>query len=222
MPSSSPAGSRVTRVRLREATIAADRVVVAARAWAPTLLLLPLENTLRSSRSEARWRVCGLRGRTRATGRSCCRSGHYLLALDDSRVVAGATRESGVRFDYRVTVPGQAEVLTEALHVAPGLATATVIGARVGFRPVGPGIRPLLGPVRADFDGLVIGNGLGAAGLTIGPFAGCLCDAAFGVNMPLDIAPFAPLGNAGPGAPGPAAAPLRTGAIRRRYFFASL
>jgi D-amino-acid dehydrogenase len=97
-------------------------------------------------------------------------------------------------------------VLAEALHVAPGLATATVIETRVGFRPVGPGIRPLLGPV-GGLDGLVVGNGLGAAGLTIGPFAGrLLCDAALGRDMLLDIAPFAPLGNAGPGAPAP---PLR-------------
>ena len=29
---------------------------------------------------------------------------HYLLAFDDSRIVAGATRESGAGFDYRVTV----------------------------------------------------------------------------------------------------------------------
>ena len=72
---------------------------------------------------------------------------HYLLAFDDSRVVAGATRETGVGFDYRVTAAGQAEVLAEALHVAPGLATATIIETRVGFRPVGPGVRPLLGPI---------------------------------------------------------------------------
>ena len=99
----------------------------------------------------------------------------------------------GVGFDYRVTASGQAEVLAEALHVAPGLATATIIETRVGFRPVGPGVRPLLGPV-AGLDGLLIGNGLGAAGLTIGPFAGrLLADVALGRALPLDIAPFDPM-----------------------------
>jgi D-amino-acid dehydrogenase len=118
---------------------------------------------------------------------------HYLLAFDDSRVVAGATRESGVGFDYRVTASGQAEVLAEALHVAPGLATATIVETRVGFRPVGPGVRPLLGPVQG-MAGLVIGNGLGAAGLTIGPFAGrVLADVALGREPPLDLAPYDPL-----------------------------
>ena len=38
-------------------------------------------------------------------------SGHYLLAFDDSRVVAGATRETGAGFDVRVTPGGLHEVL---------------------------------------------------------------------------------------------------------------
>lgn len=116
---------------------------------------------------------------------------HYLLAFDDSRVVVGATRESGVGFDCRVTALGQAQVLAEALHVAPGLGAATVIETRVGFRPVGAGIRPLLG---RGLDGLLIGNGLGAAGLTIGPLAGrLLADATLGNEALLDLAPFDPL-----------------------------
>jgi D-amino-acid dehydrogenase len=200
------AAGRVTGVRLRDTTIAADRVVVAAGAWAPTLLL-PLGIALPIEPQRGQIVHLHVAGQdTRDWPVVLPQGGHYLLAFDDSRVVAGATRESGVGFDYRVTASGQAEVLAEALHVAPGLATATVIETRVGFRPVGPGIRPLLGPVRG-LDGLVIGNGLGAAGLTIGPFAGrLLCDAALGRDMPLDIAPFAPLRNAGPGAP---ARPLR-------------
>jgi D-amino-acid dehydrogenase len=67
------------------------------------------------------------------------------LAFDESRVVAGATREVGTGFDYRVTAAGQAEVLSEALRIAPGLGVATVIETRVGFRPVSADGRPLLG-----------------------------------------------------------------------------
>ncbi len=118
-------GDRVTGVRLRDATIAADGVVVTAGAWAPALLLplgiaLPIEPQrgqivhLRLPGQDTRdWPVILPPG------------SHYLLAFDDSRIVAGATRESGAGFDYRVTASGQAEVLAEALHVAPGLAVAT-------------------------------------------------------------------------------------------------
>jgi D-amino-acid dehydrogenase len=106
-----------------------------------------------------------------------------------------------------VTVAGQAEVLTEALRVAPGLSSASIAETRVGFRPVGRGVRPLLGTVRG-LAGLLIGNGLGAAGLTIGPFAGrLLAEVALGREPLLDLSPFDPLRAATPGMR--AAAPLR-------------
>jgi D-amino-acid dehydrogenase len=55
--------------------------------------------------------------------------------------------------------------------------------------------------------GLVIGNGLGAAGLTIGPFAGrVLADAALGREPPLDLVPFDPMHGSRSGWPIP---PLR-------------
>jgi D-amino-acid dehydrogenase len=115
---------------------------------------------------------------------------HYIVPFDGGRIVAGATRESAAGFDDRVTAAGQAEVLAEALHIAPGLGEATVIETRVGFRPAAP--RPLLGWVRG-VEGLAVGNGLGAAGLTIGPLAGrLLADMVTGQAGLLDLAPFDP------------------------------
>jgi D-amino-acid dehydrogenase len=118
---------------------------------------------------------------------------HYLLAFDDSRVVVGATREAGAGFDCRVTAAGQAEVLNQGLAVAPGLASATLVETRIGLRPVGPDVRPMLGGV-SGLDGLVIGNGLGPSGLTIGPYAGrLLAQAALGQAPDIDVAPYDPL-----------------------------
>ena len=114
---------------------------------------------------------------------------HYIVPFGGGRIVAGATRETGRGFDYRVTAAGQAEVLSEALRIAPGLGVATMIETRVGFRPAGV---PLLGWVRG-IDGLAVGNGLGAAGLTIGPLAGrLLADLVLGKPGLLDLAPFDP------------------------------
>jgi len=96
---------------------------------------------------------------------------HYLVPFDGGRVVVGATRETGSGFDTRVTVAGQREVLDAALHWAPGLADATVIETRVGLRPLASSGRPTIGPA-AGVDGLFVGTGLGASGLTIGPLAG--------------------------------------------------
>jgi D-amino-acid dehydrogenase len=123
-------------------------------------------------------------------------SSHYLLAFDDSRVVAGATRESGAGFDYRVTPGGMAEVLGQALAVAPGLAAGTYLEARVGFRPMGPDGWPLLGPV-PGVGGLVVATGLGASGLTLGPYAGAVAArTALGQPPGIDLAPFDPLRSA--------------------------
>jgi D-amino-acid dehydrogenase len=124
---------------------------------------------------------------------------HYLLAFDDARVVAGATRETGSGFDYRVTPAGLAEVLREALDVAPGLASAAYLETRVGFRPMGPDIRPLLGPVRS-MDGLVVATGLGASGLTMGPYVGAIAaQTALGAPPAVDLAAFDPLRITPPG-----------------------
>lgn len=117
---------------------------------------------------------------------------HYLLAFDDSRVVIGATREEGSGFDTRVTAGGQAEVLNAALHWAPGLRDAVHIETRVGLRPAPPTIRPILGPA-PRIEGLFLGNGLGAGGLTIGPWAGRqLARLATGAETETSLAPYAP------------------------------
>lgn len=118
-------------------------------------------------------------------------AGHYLVAFPPSRVVAGATRETGSGFDPRVTAGGLAEVLERALATAPGLAGATLVEARVGLRPLSADGRPLIGPV-PGVDGLVVVTGLGAGGLTAGPFAGRLAaELVLGRPPSLDLAPYA-------------------------------
>jgi D-amino-acid dehydrogenase len=127
-------------------------------------------------------------------------SSHYLLAFGGSRVVVGATRESGTGFDYRVTPGGLAEVLEQALAVAPGLATATYLETRVGFRPMSADGRPLLGPV-PGVEGLVVATGLGPNGLTMGPYAGAIAAlVALGEPPGVDLGPVNPLRAAPPAA----------------------
>ncbi len=117
---------------------------------------------------------------------------HYLLTFAPHRVVAGATRESDVGFDPRVTAAGVAEALGEALRVAPGLAGATFHEIRVGLRPASPDGLPILGRTPAH-DNIVIATGHGANGLQLGPYSGLLAaDLLLGRTPPLDLAPYAP------------------------------
>jgi D-amino-acid dehydrogenase len=95
----------------------------------------------------------------------------YLLGFEAGRVVIGATHEDETGFDSRVTAGGIHEVLTKALEIAPGLTGASILETRVGFRPFTPGFLPIFGAV-PGFTGLYVANGLGASGLTSGPYLG--------------------------------------------------
>jgi D-amino-acid dehydrogenase len=117
---------------------------------------------------------------------------YYLLGFPDSRVVMGATRESGSGFDFRVTAGGVAEILREGLHIAPDLKTATLVEIRVGFRPMTRDGLPLLGRLLSR-TGLVMATGLGRYGLTVGPYAGLLAaKLATGETPEINVSWFAP------------------------------
>ena len=98
---------------------------------------------------------------------------HYITPFDGGRIVAGATREDGVGFDVRATAAGTKQVLDDALRIAPGLAEATVLEARIGVRPMSTreGALPHAGAVPGA-DGLWLASGFGAGGLTMGPLIG--------------------------------------------------
>lgn len=185
----------------------ADAVVVAAGAWSAELCtsvgvrlpVLPQRGQvvhMRLSGSDtAGWPVVQPPDR------------RYLLSFPGSRVVAGATQESGSGFDHRVTVAGQVEVLNHALTVAPGLAAATLLETRVGFRPVTPDGLPLLGTVSnmdGTVDGLVVATGMGPSGLAIGPYAGLLA-----ARLAVGEDPGIDLGRYRPDRAGPAGSPSR-------------
>jgi D-amino-acid dehydrogenase len=188
------AGGAVTGVTVAGEFLAADAVVAATGAWTDQFLK-PAGITLgvTPQRGQIVHFGLGMTDTSRWPAILPGGTGHYMLAFDDSRVVAGATRETGSGFDYRVTPGGLAEVLNQALAIAPGLASGTYLETRIGFRPMGPGIRPLVGAV-PGVAGLVVATGLGASGLTMGPYAGELAArAALGASLPMDLYPFRPV-----------------------------
>jgi D-amino-acid dehydrogenase len=198
------AAGRVVGVDIGSERIEADRAIVAAGAWADRLLApFGIAVAVEPQRGQiVHLRLCG--AATEDWPVILPPGNHYIVPFDGGRIVAGATRESGAGFDHRVTASGQAEVLSEALRIAPGLGTATLIETRVGLRPVGAGIRPMLGWVR-DIEGLAVGNGLGAAGLTMGPLAGrLLAELVTGKRPLLDLVPFDPMQRIEPAVGAPA------------------
>jgi D-amino-acid dehydrogenase len=116
--------------------------------------------------------------------------GHYMVPWPDSRVVVGATRETGSGFDPRLTAAGVREVLDEALRVAPGLADWEIHEMRVGLRPLSEDGQPVLGPV-PGIECVYIATGHGPTGLQLGPYSGKVtADLMLGRPSDIDLTPF--------------------------------
>ncbi len=170
-------GRRPPGVAFAGEILSPDAVVVAAGAWTPEALA-PLELSIPTEPERGQIIHLALPGTDTAS--LPVLDGYdrnYMVAFPPDRVVVGATRETGSGFDYRVTAGGVQELMRRALEVAPGLADATLVEVRVGFRPVSPDGRPVLGAV-PGYDGLLVATGFGPSGLTLAPYSAALVAAA--------------------------------------------
>ncbi|GKU82241.1 FAD-binding oxidoreductase [Niallia sp. NCCP-28] len=158
-------------VQTENGSILADEVIVAGGAWA-NHVLQPLNISFQVT--EQKGQIVHLE----LPNIDCHKwpvvmppHDQYILALENNRIVIGATHENNTNFDYRITVGGIKEIIDKALLFAPGLIDSTFLETKVGFRPFTPDFLPVFGRIKGK-DGLLIANGLGASGLTMGPFIG--------------------------------------------------
>ncbi|MEK5143245.1 NAD(P)/FAD-dependent oxidoreductase [Paenibacillus sp. FSL M7-0134] len=180
---------QVTGVAVGAKSFSSDKVIVCAGAWA-NQLLLPLGIHFKVSYQKAQIMHLQVPNR-QDTGTwpvIIPPSDQYLLAFDKQKIVIGATHENEIEgYDTRVTAGGMQEILNKGLELAPDLANSTFQEVRVGFRPFTPGFLPVIGAV-PGWDGLIAANGLGASGLTMGPFIGNqLAKLALGMDLDIDI-----------------------------------
>jgi D-amino-acid dehydrogenase len=185
-------GDQIVAVRVNGERITTEGLVLAPGAWANELtealgFRVPIE--------PQRGQIFHLRVPGADTSRWPIVVGdfdHYILTFGPDRAVVGATRETGSGFDPRLTAGGVVHALSNALGIAPGLATATFHEPRVGLRPATPDRLPILG--RAP--GLVnvtMAMGFGPSGLLLGPWSGALAaDMVTGAAAPasLDLDPY--------------------------------
>lgn len=179
--------NKVTGVRVGENTYASDTVIVTAGAWADELLA-PLGIDLKIKAQKAQIVHLQLEDRKTETWPVVMPpTSQYILAFNDGKVIIGATHEDDMDFDQRITVGGLHEIFDKALTIAPGLADGTFIEARVGYRPFTPNFLPIIGEV-PGYQGLLLANGLGASGLTVGPFLGNqLAKLALGQKVDIEL-----------------------------------
>lgn len=180
-------GNRVTGVTVNGQTLKGDQVMITGGAWSKELLE-PLGIQFLVSPQKAQIVHLELEGKDTSQWPVVMPpNNQYILTFEAGRVVVGATHEDDVGFDYRVTAGGLNEILGKALEVAPGLADGTMLETRVGFRPFTPGFLPVIGPL-PKLQGVLIANGLGASGLTSGPYLGAeLAKLALGEMAEIDV-----------------------------------
>ncbi|PQZ57583.1 FAD-dependent oxidoreductase [Bacillus sp. MYb209] len=179
--------NHVTGVKVNEKTLLAEKVIVTAGAWANDILNPLGVNFLVTFQKAQIVHLHMENTKTENWPVVVPPNDQYILTFEDGRVVIGATHENDTGFDYRVTAGGLHEVFHKALTVAPGLEDSTMLETRVGFRPFTPGFLPVIGPL-PNFEGILIANGLGASGLTAGPYLGSeLAKLALGQPIELDL-----------------------------------
>ncbi|MFD1739801.1 NAD(P)/FAD-dependent oxidoreductase [Bacillus salitolerans] len=161
----------ITGVSLEGQRLNADKVIVTGGAWSHELFKpLGLRFLVRPQKAQ----IVHLEMKRVETGNwpvVMPPNDQYILSFESGRVVIGATHEDEAGFDHRVTAGGMHEVLNKALAVAPGLESCNIVETRVGFRPYTPGFLPIIGHV-PNWKGVLVANGLGASGLTSGPYLG--------------------------------------------------
>lgn len=163
--------SDIDGVKVNGEEIFADMTVAANGVWMPELLLpLGLKLSILAQKGE----IIHLQTETVNTSSLPVimpPNNQYLLSFDVGRIVIGATHENRSDFQSKVTAGGVHYILDQALQIAPLLAGCAITEMRVGFRPFTFNHLPVFGTVPL-FDRLLIANGLGASGLTTGPFIG--------------------------------------------------
>lgn len=182
--------NQITGVILDGEVITADQVILATGAWMGELLTpLGIHSNIYPQKAQ----IVHLELPTMQTNEwpvIMPPNNQYILPADEHKVIIGATHESKAGFDNRVTVAGVHEILTKALEVAPHLDKATLVETRVGFRPFTSGSLPVIGKL-PHFNGVLLANGLGASGLTMGPYIGTqLAKIALGIEPDIDLSDY--------------------------------
>ncbi|WP_432359160.1 NAD(P)/FAD-dependent oxidoreductase [Sporosarcina sp. UB5] len=177
----------VSGVIVGEELIKSSKVIVTAGAWAGELFT-PLDLDVQVTGQKAQ--IVHLHSDKYETSNSPViipPTDQYIVPADDGKVIVGATHEDDALSMFRPTARGIHEVLDKALNVAPGLDEAVFEEVRVGIRPFTPGSLPVFGEVPGHPD-MLFANGLGASGLTVGPYVGKqLAQIALGREVDIDV-----------------------------------
>jgi glycine oxidase len=160
------AEGRAVGVTVGEVVTPCDAVIVAAGAWTPELVGLPLA---------ARPPVRPVKGQMVALAMDPAApllrhvlwsQKAYLVPRRDGRLIVGATTEEK-GFDPALTAGGMLSLLESAWRALPGIEELPIVESWVGFRPGSRDDAPILGPTAVP--GLILATGHHRNGILLAP-----------------------------------------------------
>jgi len=159
-------GGRVAGLRVEDAVIAADRVVLAAGAWSGEIAGLPAG--ARPPVRPVKGQILALRMDPAAPllRHVVWTPKVYLVPRRDGRLVVGATSEER-GFDGNLTAGGVFTLLEGAWRALPGVEELPIDEMWVGFRPGSRDDAPVLGP--GPIEGLIYATGHHRNGILLTP-----------------------------------------------------
>ena len=160
---------RVTGVRLREGSVHAAHVVLAAGAWSQAIAAW---SDVRVPVKPVRGQNISLRPATESPRVTINWSDSNVVARSDGSVFAGVTVEE-VGFDDSVTGEGVHSILARAIQAVPSMKDATLRWAVAGLRPAPADDMPILGPVSSR-EGLYVATGHHRSGISLSAITGQL------------------------------------------------
>jgi glycine oxidase len=196
-------GDRIVGVRLADAELRADHVVLAAGAWAAAcgdwlgvpIPVEPVKGQMLAVSAPPGWSAASkmLPPELGGWGGRLCHTLYardgYLVPKADGTIFVGATVERA-GYDRRVTAAGVRDLLGLLPRVAPFLADATFVRAWAGLRPGTPDHLPILGPV-PGLEGVSLATGHYRNGILLAPITGeLIAQAVLGQATTLQLAPF--------------------------------
>ena len=155
-------GGRCNGLILRNEKIAAKWTIVAAGCFCAGIDGAALYAPVRPAKGQ----MVALRAEELKIERVLWSEKIYLVPRNDGRILAGATVEY-VGFEKNLTAGGIEKILSGAIELAPGLASARIEETWAGLRPDSPDHLPILGPT--DVDGLLIATGHFRSGILLAP-----------------------------------------------------
>lgn len=115
----------------------------------------------------------------------------YMAPREDGRTVIGSTLESGTA-EKHTTPAGVQKILTAALTMAPGLASAPILETWAGVRPDSPDHLPIIGPTNVE--GLYVATGHYRNGMLLAPVTAKYLAECIATGKPSAwFEPFSPL-----------------------------